>query len=152
MIERVLERFQAPAGSLVSQNMWANHIIESIRAFLRWHQKYFDDRTTEPVSAFFRNLILTTAEPEDCFLRKDRLGPHPAEQSEHKMGASVAADKHTDVCAKQFDLTLNTSAAHTRILRRPRGPHTTPKSFQYRFHDSMARTATLPTTSHAGRY
>ena len=70
-IKLVLERYQAPEGSLVPQDMWANHIIESIQAFLRWHLAYNADHTPDEVAAYFVDLILAPAEPRAQYLGKD---------------------------------------------------------------------------------
>ena len=70
-MELVLERYQAPEDSPVPQDMWANHIIEAIQAFLRWHLAYNADRSPDEVAASFVDLILAHAEPKTEYLGKD---------------------------------------------------------------------------------
>lgn len=70
-IKLVLERYQVPEESPVPQDMWANHIIEAIQAFLRWHLAYNADRAPDEVAASFIDLILAHAEPRAQYLGKD---------------------------------------------------------------------------------
>ena len=70
-IEMVLDRYQAPEGSPVPQDMWANHIVESIQAFFRWHLAHSVDHTPDEVAAYFIDLILAAAEPRAQYPGKD---------------------------------------------------------------------------------
>ena len=70
-IDLVLERYQVPEGSPVPQDMWTNHIVGTIQAFLRWHLAYNADRRPDEVAAYFVDLILATAEPRAQYLGKD---------------------------------------------------------------------------------